>query len=63
MKDFIKEIPFNLGIEKLKEFSNRFRNVNNFSYEDNDDKTAYFIADEIDSRIKKLDSKNNSTKI
>lgn len=54
LKDFIKEIPFNLNVEKLKEFSNRFRNVNGFPWEDDDSKTAYFIADEIDSLIQEL---------
>ena len=53
LKDFIKE-SLNLNIEGLKEFSNRFRNVNGFPWEDDDDKTAYFIANEIDSHIQGL---------
>lgn len=57
LKDFIKEMPFNLDVGKLREFGSRFRNVTGIPYEDDDNRTAYYIVNEIDKRLKELESK------
>lgn len=57
LKDFIKEIPFNLDVGKLKEFSNRFKNVISINDDDCDNDTAYYIANEIENRLKELEAK------
>lgn len=54
--DFIKQMP-DLSIGFMREFSNRFRNVVRICYEDRDQDVANYIADEIDKRLKELDSK------
>lgn len=55
--DFIKKMPFDLSIGYMMEFSNRFRNVVSVCYEDDSASVANNIADEIDKRLKELDSK------
>lgn len=57
LKDFIKEMPFNLDIGKLKEFNNRFRNITGIPYEDDSERIAYYISNEIENRLKELEEK------
>lgn len=57
LKDFIKEMPFNLDIGKLKEFNNRFRNVTGIYCEDDSERMAFYISNEIENRLKELEEK------